>query len=67
MEPRGRATFPTREPRKVTTELSRAEIIKMGHMELQEKNISVPLIHMSVFVPIPHSFDNCSFVILSEV
>ena len=28
---------------------------------------SVPLIHMSVFVPIPHSFDFCSFVVLSEV
>ena len=28
---------------------------------------SVPLIHMSVFVPIPCCFDYCSFVVLSEV
>ena len=28
---------------------------------------SVPLIHMSVFVLIQHSFDYCSFVVLSEV
>ena len=28
---------------------------------------SVPLIYVSVFVPIPHCFDYCSFVILSEV
>ena len=29
--------------------------------------ISVPLIHMSVFVTIPHCFEYCSFVVLSEV
>ena len=28
---------------------------------------SVPLIHMSGFVPVPHCFDYCSFVVLSEV
>ena len=28
---------------------------------------SVPLIHMSVFVPEPHRLDYCSFVVLSEV
>ena len=28
---------------------------------------SVPLINMSVFVSIPHCFDYCSFVVLSEV
>ena len=28
---------------------------------------SVPLIHMYVFVPIPHSLDYCNFVVLSEV
>ena len=28
---------------------------------------SVPLIHMSVFVPVPYYFDYCSFVVLSEV
>ena len=28
---------------------------------------SVPLIHMSVFMPIPCCFDYCSFVVLSEV
>ena len=28
---------------------------------------SVPLIHMSFFVPIPHCLDYCSFVVLSEV
>ena len=27
---------------------------------------SVPLIGMSVFVPIPHCFGYCSFVVLSE-
>ena len=28
---------------------------------------SVPLTHMSVFIPVPHCFDNCSFIILPEV
>ena len=28
---------------------------------------SVPLIHMSVFVPVPYNFDYCSFVVLSAV
>ena len=28
---------------------------------------SVPLIHVSVFVPIPYGFDYCSFVVLSKV
>ena len=28
---------------------------------------SVPLIHMSDFVPIPYCFGYCSFVVLSEV
>ena len=28
---------------------------------------SVPLIHMSVFVPVPYNFDYFSFVVLSEV
>ena len=28
---------------------------------------SVPLIHVSVFVLIPHCFDYCSFVVLSKV
>ena len=27
---------------------------------------SLPLIHMSVFVPIQHCFDYCSFIVLSE-
>lgn len=38
MEPRSRAAFPPGELRKVTAELSRAEIREMGHMTLQEKN-----------------------------
>ena len=29
--------------------------------------LSFPLIYISVFVPIPYCFDNCSFVVLSEV
>ena len=28
---------------------------------------SIPLIHMSAFVSIPHGFDYCSFVVLSEI
>ena len=28
---------------------------------------SVPLIHMSVFVPMPYGFDYCGFVVLSKV
>ena len=28
---------------------------------------SVPLIHISVFVPVPHCLDYCSFVVLSKV
>ena len=28
---------------------------------------SAPLIHMSIFVPMLHCFDSCSFVVLSEV
>ena len=28
---------------------------------------SVPLVHMSDFVPVPHCLDYCSFIILSEV
>ena len=28
---------------------------------------SVPLAHMSIFVPVPHCFDCCSYVMLSEV
>ena len=28
---------------------------------------SVPLTRMSVFVPIPHCFDYCCFVVLTEV
>ena len=29
--------------------------------------ISIPLIYMSVFVPLPHYFGYCTFVVLSEV
>ena len=28
---------------------------------------SVPVIHVAVFVPVPHCRDYCSFVVLSEV
>ena len=28
---------------------------------------SIPLIYMSVFVPVPHCFDYCRFIVLSEV
>ena len=34
---------------------------------LSSSSYSAPLIHMSVFVPILHCFDSCSFVVLSEV
>ena len=27
----------------------------------------VPLVYMSVFVPVPYCFDYCSFILLSEV
>jgi len=29
--------------------------------------LSVPLIHVFVFAPVPHRFDYCSFVVLSEI
>ena len=31
------------------------------------RNSSVPLIHMYIFMPIPHYFNYCSFVVLSKV
>ena len=53
-----RLSFPT-----VYSCLPYCRIIKHIRVSLFLRSLSVPLIYISVFVPVPYCFDYCSFVI----